>query len=103
MTEFPYIDGCKYDPEDLRFDDEDFPICQHGWRRYGWRSTSKGTSVDSSQLREERKVFRRNYSMKQQARVMHGQSRAETEPEKRKLSAQELAGLEAYSPGEDGL
>jgi hypothetical protein len=74
-----FLDGCVLgdDDESLRFDDGDFPTCPHGHRLYGWQSTSKGTSVDSSQLREARKSFRRTWSLKQQQRVLQGGSRAD--------------------------
>jgi len=76
-----FLDGCPFDAHanDLQFDEEDFPLCPHGFRAYGWASApSKGTSVDSSQLREDRKVFRRAWSLRQQERVMQGRSRTDS-------------------------
>jgi hypothetical protein len=74
-----FLDGCMLaeDHESLKFDDEDFPCCPHGYRLYGWQSTSRGTHIDSSQLREARKSFRRHWSLRQQERVLQGRSRAD--------------------------
>jgi len=79
VVKLRFLDGCmvEADHESLRFDHEDFPTCSHGYRLYGWQSTSKGTSVDSSQLREARKSFRRAWSLKQQQRVLQGGSRTD--------------------------
>jgi len=79
VVKLRFLDGCLLDAdhESLRFDDEDHPTCPHGYRLYGWQSTPKGTHIDSSQLREARKSFRRNWSLKQQQRVLQGGSRTD--------------------------
>ena len=80
-----FLDGCVLADDDasLRFDDGDFPCCPHGYRLYGWQSSSRGTSVDSSQLREARKSFRRTWSIRQQQRVLQGGARSDSEISRR--------------------
>lgn len=68
-----HLDGCEHDPDPtkLRFDDEDYLVCEHGYRLYGWRSVSKGDpDVDSGQGRKLRADFRLKWSEEQQGKVL---------------------------------
>ena len=78
-----HLDGCEHDPDpaSLQFDDEDFLVCEHGYRLYGWQSVKKGDPpVDTSQGRKLRADFREKWSFDQQAKVWGGRKLTDADP-----------------------